>query len=267
MALPLISQSNILLERVVSSWIGVSLIPALGYARFISETALTLTAIPLGILALSVHGGSKSREAVESVQAITSRLCLLAFPLSAFVTLNSFEIVDVVFNRGAFTARDVEMTSIILSGLGIGLAPLIVSYYLIKALTAQMRNAAALLTTIAGVGVSMGFNLLFWRTLGPLALGLAGAMYGIAMFFITFSLMKQWTTQVGILACLVLGCLIQFVLQKLIPTPTSTLLCLLQASILWAALWITLCCLLRPLRATVSPVFRQVLNRLYIQAQ
>ena len=50
----------------------VEVISGVDYARFVADTVVQLVAVPLGILTMSMHGGSKSEEARRHICSVTA---------------------------------------------------------------------------------------------------------------------------------------------------------------------------------------------------
>lgn len=174
--LSFVLQANILAERAVTSLLGDGSIAGLDYARFLSETAHFLIAMPLGLMSLSLFARMDERTARDE----TDRL--LALPIALFMSLSSLLywrgdlMVRIIFFRGAFDEASLTVTTSGLKGLAAGLTIVSASYLLQRILQARLAHGLVLRAEIAGVAVNIAFNFLFYRTLGLMVIGLGAGM-------------------------------------------------------------------------------------------
>lgn len=260
MGLPLIAQTNVLVERIVSSWLGTEIIPSVDYARFICDTTVQLIAVPLGILTMSVHGGTAGVEMRAHVAQVTRSIVVIAFPLSVFVAMNAESIVRLVFARGAFDAQSVATTSIVLAGMGAALGMTVTAYYLIKALNAQLRNREALIFMTAACAVNIVINVTLWPVLGPAVLGLAVAGHSLTLIGLSMRALRLghdlrpiWTWMAPALVAHV-G--LSFALRMTLDAGSFGSLAanIAVATVLWGGMIL----LAPPLRAAAQPVLSRV---------
>lgn len=174
-----ISQMNVFAERSIASALGTSVIPALDYARFLTETITVLLAVPLSIVALSTLGGASVEFLRSNCKSVANVIVLLTAPASALFFINAEDIVRLIYQRGAFEEESVELTASILKGLAVGLVPSVLSYFLLKTLNAARLNRAALAFTGVACAGNVLFNLIVAPIIGPLALGIGNGVYGI----------------------------------------------------------------------------------------
>lgn len=179
--LPLIAQANVLAEKVVSSRLGTAVIPAVDYARFISDTAVQLIAMPLGVLTMATLGGSRGEEMRAHIARVAGAVLVLSFPAGVLVASNAEALVRLLFARGAFDADSIAQTVPVLVWMGGALGMTVTSYYLIKALNAQLRNRAALAFTALAAIVNIAVNFAFWPVLGNATIGLGFAAYSTVL--------------------------------------------------------------------------------------
>lgn len=260
MGLPLIAQSNVLVERIVSSWLGTEVIPSVDYARFICDTTVQLIAVPLGILTMSVHGGAATSELRAHVAQIARAIVVIAFPFSAFVGMNAEAIVRLVFARGAFDAQAVATTSAVLMGMGAALGMTVTAYYLIKALNAQLRNREALVFTVAACAVNMAVNLTLWPVIGPAVLGLAVAGHSLTLIVLSVRALGLGSDlrllAVWMVPALGVHVAASFALRLVLnPGSLSSLaINIAFASVLWGAMVLSA----PPIRAAAQPILSRI---------
>lgn len=261
-ALPLLGQTNVIAERIVGSFLGTAVIPCIDYARFITDTALALFAVPLGISTMASYGGLRSPGMIGHVNKISSHLALIAFPISAFLACNAADVVHVLFARGAFDAAAAKNTSEIVRGLGIGLGALTVSYYFQMALNAQLRNFESVFTVFLAVAANIIVNLLLWERLGPLAIGLGASAYGVTQYIAGLVRLRLVRHQAILFFWLVVGCGCYVAFYLLIPHVNVLALRLLVQVAGGGALWLFLIYFVPPLRAVAKPTVQPVWRRL-----
>lgn len=260
-ALPLLAQANVIAERIVGSFLGTAVIPCIDYARFITDTTLALFAVPLGVATMATYGGLRSSEMIDHVNKVSSHLALVAFPISAFLACNAADVVHVLFVRGAFDAVAASNTAQIVRGLGVGLGAMTVSYYLQMALNAQLRNIESVFTVCLAVAANIAINLLLWRRLGPLALGLGATAYGITQYIAGLLRLDLVPRQAKLVLCLVVGCGCYVAFYMSVPYSNSLPLRLVVQIVGATAIWATLIYLFPPLRAVTRPALYSMWRR------
>lgn len=169
-------QGNILVERFVTSLLGPGRIAALDYARFLSETAHFLIAMPLGLMSLSIFAKYTENETRLGADKLLALLFLFFLPLSAFLFLNGNSLIAAIFLRGEFDTSSLYMTERALTGLSAGLWLYSGSFLLQRILNARLRNSVVLRAESLSVAVNIAFNLLFYRQLGIMVIG-----FGVAL--------------------------------------------------------------------------------------
>lgn len=260
--IPLVAQLGVAVERIVASELGTPVVPALEYSRFICETALSLSAIPLSIVTLASHGGS-SREALrDHARSTGSFLLLLAVPLAAYLQANAHGVIAVMFGRGAFDARSVDLTAAILSTASLGLGGTVTSYFLIKALNANLRNVETVAVVALGFGSNALFDLLAWHQLGAATLGYGASLNGILTFAACTTRLRLWPEFLPLVAWLGGGFALTAAAGRFIPAPAAPLLGLLLQGLCWIAIWVTVYTLSAPVRITARPLVDRVVRLL-----
>lgn len=155
--LPAAEQTNIWLERLLASRLMTGAIASMDYARTLTESALLLVSQPIGLAVLSHGDDSKLKEQAE---AITRFVAILMMPASAFIFVFAPDIVRLIFQRGAFDARGVELTSEALRGISIGLSASTLGWILLRLLNRANRSALAAGILVFSYLTNIGINLL-----------------------------------------------------------------------------------------------------------
>ncbi|QSI79031.1 murein biosynthesis integral membrane protein MurJ [Niveibacterium microcysteis] len=258
LGLPLIAQVNVLVERIVSSWIGTSVIPSVDYSRFIADTTVQLIAMPLGVLTMSKHGGVDTKEARTHIRDVSATIVLIAFPLAVIISQNAEDIIRTLFARGAFNEQSISSTADVLRWMGGALGMTITAYYLVKALNSQLRNVEALMITIAACSANMLVNVLLWRSYGAQTVGMAVASYSMVLFTLSFTRLHLWRELGPFLAVVVGCCFVQFVLTRYLAEGLAYPYGLIASCVATLVLWGVLSIVVPPLRTAARPVLCRI---------
>lgn len=206
--LPIMLQGNIAIERLVASFMGVGVVAALDYAKFITETSVTLLAVPLGLAGLTELSGLKKEIIQSRLIKITSILLLLTIPISTFLALQSKLIVSLLYQRGQFDEQSVRVTSSILLGLAIGIWAQIISYFFVKVLNSQLRNREVIIYMAISLVLNIIINLSLYQFLGPLTLGISATINAIILFILSSWALKILKNLQSYILILLLGVLL-----------------------------------------------------------
>lgn len=183
--LPLLLQGNIVIERAVASLCGVEASAALDYAKFITDTGVLLLAVPLGLAGLSTISQMDMIQTRDLLERMLPVLMLLTVPLSVALAAHGHLVISMVYERGRFGESSALLTRNIFWGFAIGFWAQVVSYVLIRALSAQLRNADVFKFMAISLAGNAAVNFGLYRWLGPAVLGLGGCLYGLVLLFLT----------------------------------------------------------------------------------
>jgi putative peptidoglycan lipid II flippase len=258
LCLPLIAQTNVLVERIVSSWFGTEVIPSVDYARFISDTVVNLVAVPLGIFTMSVHGGADKEQSSSHIRLIAALLIVTSFPIAGIIITNTESIVRLLFARGKFDHDAVAVTTEILRWMGGSLGTTVSSYYLVKALNAQLRNVEALISTALAALANMFINLMLWKSLGPQCIGMGVAAFSLVLFCVCVWCLGLLTQILRFLIWVALGLAVQLTICGIEAKRLSFPIDLLASVATTACLWLAIILLVAPIRVVVAPFLEKL---------
>lgn len=176
---PVLLQIHFVVERRVASLVSDGAIAALDYARFLSDTAVLLLAVPFGLAGLGAMATMSEARFRSTARRSLRMLVYAGLPLSLAAALHGETIVRAVFARGAFDADSVTATTAILQWLALGLWAQLVGYAGAKFLSARNDNSRLIGVYAAAVACNVGLNLLLYPLLGNAALGISAAAYGL----------------------------------------------------------------------------------------
>jgi len=253
LALPILAQANVVVERIISSSLGVAVIPSVDYARFISETAVQLIAVPLGIKTMAISDGKGTGSHDRHVRDAAALAMVMAIPVGAYVLQNATPIVAVLFARGSFDQAAVHATGGVLRWFGGSLGATVVGYYLVKVLNAHLRNMRAIGLVAAAVIANMLVNVCCWRWLGVDVVGVGSAAYGVVLLLGGMTVLGMWRSLSPVLVWLIVGWIGCLALWALLPA-MSPLRTLIVSGLLYAAIWGSLVLCIPALREAASPL-------------
>ncbi len=214
--LPIILQGNIIIERIVSSYMGIEVVASVEYARFIIETGIVLLAVPLGLVGLSTFSSLNVKETKEKLLQIIPLVLILTVPTSLFLVIHSELIISLIFKRGAFTQDAVFLTQSVLIGLSIGFWAQAASYVMIRALNAHSRNREVVIFMAIALSANALFNILFYKMLGPITIGIGASIYGFILFIFTINALNITKALIVALLWLSVGSMIYYFINNFI---------------------------------------------------
>jgi len=176
-------EGNILVERHIAAGIGPGNVAALDYARFLTESVHFLVAVPLGLLGLSLFANLSDRETDARLDRLIALLMVGLVPLSAFLAINGREVLAVLYLRGQYDLDSLHLTTRACLGLSLGLWAFSASHVLQRVMNARLRNRTVLCAETVAIVLNVGCNLLLWRPLGVLALGMGVTLGALGSLF------------------------------------------------------------------------------------
>ena len=185
LALPLLLQGGIAVERAIASLMGVNVVASVDYAKFITETGMVLLATPMGLAGLSVWSGLDPDALKDRLQKMVPVILIVTVPVSAFLLFHNRQLVRILYGRGAFDDQSITLTASVLAGLALGFWAQVAGYVLIKALNAQLRNREVVYFVVTALVLNIAIIVSLFKVLGPLVLGLGASVYGITIFILT----------------------------------------------------------------------------------
>lgn len=181
--LPVVLQAGVVAERAIASLISDSTVAALGYAKLITETGVLLLAMPLGLAGLATMGSMTAVEFRSVLVKVVSALLIVTVPISFILLLHGETLVRLLFQHGEFGENSTASTVSILSSMSVGLWAQVVSYFLVKAMSARMRNGMVVAFTMISVAVQILISFLLYKKIGGVALGCAAAAASVLLTF------------------------------------------------------------------------------------
>ncbi|WP_213450965.1 lipid II flippase MurJ [Rhizomonospora bruguierae] len=202
---PVILQGSIAVERIVGSLLGVEVVAATEYARFVVDSLMALLAAPLGLAGLASFTKMAAHEVIGGLRRLIPPVLLTTVPLSLMLCINSTGIVTFVYARGEFDERAVATSSVMLLGFALGIWAQVVGYTFVKVLNARGANLRVTVVMAVSFSAAVAVNLLLYRYWGAFTIGAASSVCGVLMFLLSAHWLGVLRFCAGLLATLLPG--------------------------------------------------------------
>jgi len=203
--IPVILQGSIAVERAVGSLLGVEVVAATEYARFVVDSCMALLAAPLGLAGLTSFAKMDEKDVEGGLRRLMPLVFLVTVPLSLMLCLNSTGIVRFFYARGEFDDRAVTTSAVMLLGFALGIWAQVVGYTLVKVMNARGANVRVAVVMAVSFSAATAVNLLLYRYWGAFTLGAASSVGGVLMFVTAARQLGVLRFSLGLLAALLPG--------------------------------------------------------------
>ncbi len=154
--------------------------------------ALSVALLP----ALARHLAEGAADAARETQSMALLAAgFLTLPAAAGLFALAAPIISVLFERGAFSAGDTQVTAQVLRGFCIGLPAFVFIKALQPSFFARKDTRAPLIDGAVGVAVNITLSLIFFKTYGALAIALATSAAGyvtLALMLVRLAARRIW---------------------------------------------------------------------------
>ncbi|MBQ3421778.1 MAG: murein biosynthesis integral membrane protein MurJ [Romboutsia sp.] len=190
-----INQFNALVDRKLASTLVEGSVSALNYANRLNQFVLglfivSITAVIYPLLANLSTQNNKEKFG-ETISTSMNVVTLLVVPVSAGAMILSKPIVQVLFERGAFTSSATEMTSMALICYSLGLLAVGIRDVLTKGFYALKDTKTPMKNGIIAVIVNIAFNVLLIKKLEIAGLALATSISGIVAMCLLYKDLRK----------------------------------------------------------------------------
>ncbi|MEE6263828.1 lipid II flippase MurJ [Plantactinospora sonchi] len=216
---PVILQGAIAVERAVGSLLGVEVVAATEYARFVVDSCMALLAAPLGLAGLASFARMAPGDVAGGLRRLLPPVLFVTVPLSLILSLNSTGIVTLLYARGMFDERAVEVSATLLLGFALGIWAQVIGYTLVKVLNARGANVRVAWVNAVSFGAAAAVNLLLFRHWGPFTLGAAASVGGLLMFLLSARLLGVLGYSARLIAALLPGAVLAALAGYLLAGP------------------------------------------------
>lgn len=172
-------------DRIFSSSLEQGSISALNYANklmflpFSIVTLSILTVLYPSIVDVAIHQKEKY---VQKVLQGGQTILFATLPFVIIMLLQGEHIVQIAFERGAFTHADTIKTAQVLLYYTLGLVFLSLRDYMMKCYLAAKKTKLIMMICLIGVAINIALSFILSKSMGAEGIALS---YGISMFFQT----------------------------------------------------------------------------------
>ncbi len=173
-----VAQISLLINTQIASHLATGSVSWLSYADRLMEFPTALLGVALGAVLMPQLAAAKAMGDADRYAAMLDwglrLVLLLAFPCAAALLVFAEPLVSVLYHYGAFTDRDVQQTTLSLTGYGIGLLGLVAIKVLAPGYYASQDIRTPVKIAVLVLLITQLFNLLFvpWLQHAGLALSI-----------------------------------------------------------------------------------------------
>jgi putative peptidoglycan lipid II flippase len=212
-----------LVENAFASGTGVGGVSALAYARKIAETLTSILPQALGLVLLPFSAEMAARghdEALaQTLKGAVRGLCLLFLPVTLVLAMLRRPFIQLLLERGAFTAASTDLTAGPLLFYAVALLPFALEVIVVQFFYARQDTRTPVVADVIAFALNVALIPLLMSALGlggiALAAALAKAMKVLALLFLfgrqvpAFRVrsLVTFAGQMGLASLAVVGCL------------------------------------------------------------
>ena len=167
---------NQIVDKILSSNMEEGSVSALSYSSVLLNLVLTFVTSILSVLFVYITGNITKKRFSSANKLVVDSLILLIsvfLPISLILCLENKDIVTVVYMRGAFEEKGVNLTSRALLGYGICIVPYCARELFARFLYGHQDSKTPMINSCIGIAVNIVLSIVlsrFWGILG-IALG------------------------------------------------------------------------------------------------
>lgn len=171
------TQVNMLVDRVMASWLQEGSLAALGYADKLVQVPLIVFSGSIATAAFPYFSRQAAENKFEELSdSIAKSIRMTAFifiPITVMLSIIAKPLITVLFQRGAFTAQATELTSAIFICYSFQFFFFTVTAIFHRAILALRYNAIFLKVALFSILLNIALNFLFIRFMHPAVAGIA----------------------------------------------------------------------------------------------
>ncbi len=172
-----VAQLSLMINSQIASHLGAGAVSTLVYADRLMELPTALLGVALGVVLTPQLSSAQAREDWAAYSGLLDwglrMVALLALPCAVALLVFAEPMVATLFNRGAFDARSVQVTSAAVMGYGVGLIGLVGVKVVAPGYFAMQDMKTPMRVGIAVMVLTQALNLLLVPWLGVSALTLS----------------------------------------------------------------------------------------------
>ncbi len=194
----LAGQMNVVVDRIMASYLAPGSIAALGYADKLVQVPTIIFSASIAAAVFPFFSVQVAENRIEEMKHSLARSIRMSgcifMPLTVMLVILAKPVIQVLFQRGAFGPQATELTAIILVCYSFQLFFFGAGLILARVYLVFQDMATLIMMTSLGVALNVLLNIIFMRLFTPPAAGIAFAtsvVYGITMSLMLALLRKK----------------------------------------------------------------------------
>lgn len=196
-----VNQINTLVDRTIASRIAIGGISTLNYANKLSSSIISLFVLTIATViypSISKMAAKNNIKGVKkSVEEAINTINILIVPATIGIMIFSTPLVILLFDRGAFTDKDVIMTSSALFFYTIGTMGFALRQILTKVFYAMQDTKTPVINASIGVAINIILNIILSIYMGISGLALATSIAAIVGTILLLISLRKKIGQLG----------------------------------------------------------------------
>lgn len=191
------NQLNALVDRTLASTLVEGSVSALNYAnrlnQFVIGTFVVSISAVIYPLLSNLSSKNDSKQFGEAITTSINAIALLVLPISIGAIVLAEPIVNILFERGAFTSEATKMTSIALTFYSVGLLAIGIRDILTKAFYSLKDTKTPMKNGVVSVIINIITNLILIKKMGIGGLALATSISAFVGVILLFTSLRKKT--------------------------------------------------------------------------
>jgi len=193
----MVSDLKTMIDRIIGSLLETGSISALNYAASIISISDVIIGVSIATVMFPAISKLIERNEKSEIKSIINEnfiyVSMLATPLSIYIIIFNYEIVELLFGRGEFGQDSIVLTSTAVAFFSLNLLPRSVKQVIHRVFYAYKKFHIPLIANIINLALNLILNLIFitYTNLGIGGIALATSISGMITFVILLIILKS----------------------------------------------------------------------------
>ena len=185
----MLMSATTLVDQTMAAWLPTGSVSALGYGTKLSSVLMTVGAMALSTTLLPHLSALVARADWTALRVLERRLRWLllgtTIPVTAVLVLFSAPIVQLLFERGAFTAAETATVSGVQAAYLLQVPVHLLGILYVRLISALQANRLLTIGSAINLVVNIGLNVVFMRRYGVAGIALStAAVYAVSCVYL-----------------------------------------------------------------------------------
>ncbi len=190
-----ILQINLVIDRMLASFLPEGSISSLTYAYRLMQLPLGMFAVAAGTAAIPEFSRlivqKNWKELADKIRFASLSMILLMVPVTAFIAASAEDLIRVIFMRGEFDAEALAMTTPALIMYSAGLVFFSVNRILVPVFHAHGNTKTPVIISGASTVVNIVFNLILMQFFAHVGLAMATSISAVFQMIVLMALIRR----------------------------------------------------------------------------